>query len=74
MIWGNSHEWEKKYMVGIGWSKKGECKHPHTGLPIALLYNKDSYHQWAVEYAGSGHYFHTLQEAEAWAEERMRRP
>lgn len=74
LIWGNTREWLQHHRCGKGWSFKGEYKHPKSGLPIVLLYNENSYHQWSVQYAGSGHYFHTLYEAEAWADERMSRP
>lgn len=74
MIWGNTREWLKNHHTGQGWIFKGEYKHPKSGLPIALLYNENSFHPWSVQYAGSGHYFKELWQAEAWADERMGRP
>ena len=74
MIWGNTREWLKNHRLGRGWNFMGEYKHPKSGLPVALLYNKHSPHQWCVQYAGSGYYCHERWEAEVWADERMSRP
>lgn len=73
LIWGNTREWLKNHHLGEGWQFMGERKHPKSGLPIALLFNENSYHPWSVQYAGSGYYCHELWEAEAWADERMSR-
>lgn len=73
MVWKATHEWEKTHLKGEDWQVIGEVKHRKNGLPMALLFNGDDPRPWCVQFAGSGHYFKTRAEAEAWAEERLGR-
>ena len=73
MIWKDTHEWEKTHRKGEDCRVIGEVKHRKTGLPMALLFNGDDPYPWSVQFAGSGHYFKTRAEAEAWAKERLKK-
>lgn len=74
MVWHKTHEWEKTHTVGEGWMVIGEVKHKKSGLPMALLFNGRLASPWSVQYAGTGHYFGTLLEANEYAKERMKKP
>lgn len=66
--WGKTHEWEKTHNIEHEWHVVGELV--YKGLPMALLCNPTRFMPWCVQYAGSGHYFKTRQEAEEWAYNR----
>ena len=74
MNWDTTNEWLKSHAIGEGWSVRIEIKHPKSGLPIVILHNREAYYPWVAEYAGSGHYFKELWQAEAWVDERMGKP